>query len=148
MLYARHKVKRFLYQFHFQSLVSVQHHRYQIYNFKRRIKGLDERHQKLLHGSLNLDYFGAPGTQLAWCRRHEAEYLLNVTQEESSVYCKNLPLNMIFFQNFETLFKMGLLHHSIQCNSVSIAHSVHLKETYKNLIITYENSRLVALWMF
>jgi hypothetical protein len=68
------------------------------------------------------------------------------TQEESLVYCNDIPnlINMLgvkyktdewglFIDSSKTSLKGVLLHNGNRLASVPVAHLVNLKETYKNL---------------
>lgn len=94
----------------------------------------------------------APGTLSSFYRNREHEYVQYFTQDESLVYCNNIPKlinklgNIEYNKNEWRLFidsskrslKGVLLHNGNFLASVPVAHSVYLKETYDNLKFVLE----------
>ena len=87
-----------------------------------------------------------PGTYVTFYRNREKDLLQYFTQEESVVYCNDIPnvVNMLgveyktdewrlFIDSSKRSLKGVLLHNGNRLASVTVAHSVHLKETYKTL---------------
>jgi hypothetical protein len=87
-----------------------------------------------------------PGTYVTFYRNQDKDLLQYFTQEESLVYCNDIPnlVNMLdveyktdewrlFIDSSKRSLKGVLLHNGNSLASVPVAHSVHLKETYENL---------------
>jgi hypothetical protein len=87
-----------------------------------------------------------PGTYVTFYRNREKDLLQYFAQEESVVYCNDIPdlVNMLgieykrdewrlFIDSSKRSLKVVLLHNGNRLASVPVAHSVHLKETYENL---------------
>lgn len=109
--------------------------------------GLSKDAAQLLGSRLHAKHLLAPGTQFAWYRKREKDFVPYFSQEGSLVYCNNIPAVIenlgaerydpsswrLFIDSSKRSLKGVLLHNSNQYASVPIAHSVHLKETYENL---------------
>lgn len=87
-------------------------------------------------------------TTYYWYRSREKEFCEYFLQNESLVFCNNVPGLMkrlgneeyndndwrLFIDSSKRSLKAVLLHNGSKYASVPIAHSVHLKETYDNLV--------------
>lgn len=104
----------------------------------------------------------APGTSTSFYRNREKDLSPYFIQEESLVYCNNIPEVVIklgatsyekeewrlFIDSSKSSLKGVLLHNSNMLASVPVAHSVHLKETYENLELLLEKIKyLEHNWM-
>lgn len=114
---------------------------------------LSKEAAQLLGSRLNSKNLLNPETKFAWYRHREQEYTKYFLQNESLVYCVDVPGLVIqigaenycvndwrlFIDSNKTSLKAVLLHNGNRYASVPIAHSVHMKETYENLKIMLDN---------
>ncbi|KAL4113048.1 hypothetical protein QTP88_016749 [Uroleucon formosanum] len=121
------------------------------------IKDLDlpKDGSELLASRLRNKNLLAPGTLSSFYRNRKHEYVQYFTQEESLVYCNNIPKlinklgNIEYNKNEWRLFidsskrslKGVLLHNGNFLASVPVTHSVYLKETYDNLKFVLEKMK-------
>jgi hypothetical protein len=98
----------------------------------------------------------SPGTSFSWYRNREKEFIPYVSQDGDLVYCSdvfelmgefNIQYDVnewrFFIVSSKRSFKAVLLHNDSKYVSVPVGHSVHLKESYKNLalVLTKLNSK-------
>jgi hypothetical protein len=101
---------------------------------------------ELLDSRLSEKSLLTPGTYVTFYRNREEDLLQYFTQEESLVYCNDIPnlMNMLgveyktdewmlFIDSNKRSLKGVLLHNGNRFASVPVAHLVHHKETYENL---------------
>lgn len=107
---------------------------------------LSKESAQLLGSRLNAKNLLAPNTHFAWYRKREEEFKPFFNQEESLVYCHNIPDLIkklgagyvpgewrLFIDSSKRSLKGVLSHNTNQYAFVPVAHSVYLKETYENL---------------
>ena len=84
-----------------------------------------------------------------WYRRREKGLVQYFSMEETFVYCHNVagllqamgcaydPTEWrLFIDSCKASLKCALLHNGNRYASIPIGHSVHLKETYQNMLLT------------
>ena len=101
---------------------------------------------ELLGSRLQHNNLFAPNTTYSWYRRREKDLVQYFSMEETFGHCHNvtgLPQAMgciydpeewrLFIDSCKASLKCVLLHNGNRYASISISHSVHLKETHTNM---------------
>lgn len=109
--------------------------------------GLTKESAEILGSRLRERNMLAPGTTYYWFRHREQEFTSFFSEEETLVYCNNIPELLLklglphydpidwrlFIDASKRSLKCVLLHNENKLSSVPVAHSVIMRETYENL---------------
>jgi hypothetical protein len=111
-------------------------------------RGLPKDYREILGSRLQSKNLLSPGTSFSWFQNHDKEFIPYFAHSGSLVYCSVISglickLGVacdasewrLFIDSVKRSFKGVLLHNSNKYTYVPVAHSIHLKETYKNLEI-------------